>query len=284
MPKAAAGAQMSREALFLEQLPVIERVIGWVCGRRGLRGADAQDFASVVKTRLIENDYEVLGKYEGRSSLKTYLVSVVNRMYLDFQVQRFGKWRSSAEARRLGPVAVRLEQLAYRDGLSFDEACGVLLSDPQVYETRDELHLVFVRLPQRARRGSEAHQLEPAHLDGAAVPAERAERQELADRVFAAIRCSLARLPARDRVFLRLHFQSGLSVADSARALRADQKALYRRKVEILERLHGDLDAKGIKAEDAQELLSTLDWEAVLDPDRTLSRARNRPARVRLRT
>jgi DNA-directed RNA polymerase specialized sigma24 family protein len=99
---------MTREQLFLEQLAVIERVIGWVCSRHGLRGADAEDFASAVKTRLIENDYEVLGRFEGRSSLKTYLASVVNRLYLDFQVQRFGKWRPSAEARRLGTVALRL--------------------------------------------------------------------------------------------------------------------------------------------------------------------------------
>jgi len=82
---------MTREQLFLSQLPVIERVIGWVCARRCLRGADAEDFASTVKCRLIEDDYEILGKFGGRSSLKTYLTVVINRLYLDFQVQRFGK-------------------------------------------------------------------------------------------------------------------------------------------------------------------------------------------------
>ena len=162
----------------------------------------------MAKTRLIENDYEVFAKYQGRSTIKTYLTSVIQRIYLDFQVQRFGKWRPSAEARRLGTMALRLEQLPYRDGLSFDEACGVLRSDPSVRETRDELDALRLRLPLRPSRRIEGRDLEPARPEGAATKVERSERQALADRMFSAIRCSLARLPARDRVFLRLHFQS----------------------------------------------------------------------------
>jgi RNA polymerase sigma factor (sigma-70 family) len=264
---AAAQGAMTREQLFLEQLPVIQRVIGWVCARRALRGADAEDFASVAKTRLIENDYEVFAKYQGRSTIKTYLTSVIQRIYLDFQVQRFGKWRSSAEARRLGTMALRLEQLLYRDGLSFEEACGVLRSDPSVRETRDELDALRLRLPQRPSRRIEGRDIEPVRPEGAATKVERSERQALADRMFSAIRCSLARLPARDRVFLRLHFQSGLSVADASRALGADQKALYRKKEDVLKRLRVDLEAAGIRAADALELLSTLDWEAALDQE-----------------
>jgi RNA polymerase sigma factor (sigma-70 family) len=258
---------MTREQLFLEQLAVIERVIGWVCARRGLRGADAEDFGSTVKTRLIENDYEVLGRFEGRSSLKTYLASVINRLYLDFQVQRFGKWRPSAEARRLGPVALRLEQLTARDCLSFDEACGVLLSDPSVTETRAALEALRVRLPPRPGRRRDASEPEPVLPESAGTAVEREERQALADRTFAVVRRSLARQPARDRVFLRLHFQSGLTVAQSARALGQDQKALYRRKEDLLKRLRSDLEAEGIRAGDAQELLSALDWEAALGVD-----------------
>ncbi len=155
------AGEMTHEQWFLEQLPVIERVTGWVCARRGLRGADAEDFASIVKIRLIENEYEVLGKWQGRSSIKTYLTTVINRIYLDFQVQRFGKWRPSAEARRLGPVALRLEQLMFRDGLSFDEACEVLLSDPRIGLNRDDLHAIRVQLPQRTSRRGDLHEHEP---------------------------------------------------------------------------------------------------------------------------
>jgi RNA polymerase sigma factor (sigma-70 family) len=253
---------MTREHLFLSELAVIERVIAWVCARRCLRGADAEDFASVVKSRLIENDYEVFAKFQGRSSLKTYLTSVINRHYLDFQVQRFGKWRPSAEARRLGPVAVRLECLMFRDGLTFDEASGVLQSDPRVSETRDALHAMSQRLPNRPSRSRSGDGHEPSRHENAAWTVERAERQALAERTFEVIRRSLSQLPARDRVFLRLHLESGLTVAEAARSLGLDQKALYRKKEDVLKRLRAALEAEGIGSEAARELLSTLDWDA----------------------
>jgi RNA polymerase sigma factor (sigma-70 family) len=254
---------MSREDLFLSELAVIERVISWVCARRGLRGADAEDFAQAAKARLIENDYEVLGKFQGRSSLKTYLTAVVSRMYLDFQVQRFGKWRPSAEARRLGPVALRLEQLLHRDGLTLDEATGVLLSDPRTRTTGDALHEIAQRLPHRPGRRPTAPTSEPFRHDGAAN-VERSERQALADRIFCVIRRSLAALPARERLFMRLHLESGLTVAEVSRTLGFEQKALYRRKEDVLKRLRADLEAEGIRAHDASELLATLDWDAAL--------------------
>lgn len=260
----AAREQMTREQQFLAELTVIERVIAWVCARRGLRGADAEDFGSVAKGRLIENDYAILAKYEGRSSLKTYLTAVINRLYLDFQVQRFGKWRSSAEARRRGTVAIRLECLIFRDGLTFDEACGVLQSDPRVTETRDALDAIRQRLPNRPGRIGVSDD-EAVRVDSGASAVERAERQALAERIFEVIRRSLGEQPARDRVFLRLHLESGLTVAEASRSLGLDQKSLYRKKEEVLKRLRAALEAAGIGTEAARELLSTLDWDAAFN-------------------
>jgi len=263
-PEIAGPSGVTREEMFLSQLPVIDRVIGWVCARRGLRGSDAEDFGSTVKTRLIEDDYAILARFEGRSSLKTYLTVVVNRLYLDFQVRRFGKWRSSAEARRLGPLAMRLECLLYRDGLTIDEACGVLTSDSRVSGTRDELEQLRLRLPIRPVRDRAGDRDEPLSPESGGGTLERAERQALAERTFSAIRRSLEGLPAGDRVFLRLHVEGGLTVAEVARALGVEQKALYRKKEHVLKRLRSDLEAEGVGSRDARELLSTLDWDAAL--------------------
>jgi DNA-directed RNA polymerase specialized sigma24 family protein len=82
---------MTLEQLFLAELALIERVSAWVCARHCLRGADAEDFASTVKLRFIENDYEILGRFEGRSSLKTYVAVVINRLYLDYQTKRLAE-------------------------------------------------------------------------------------------------------------------------------------------------------------------------------------------------
>jgi RNA polymerase sigma factor (sigma-70 family) len=285
----ATPSGMTREELFLARLPVIERVIGWVAARRGLRGADAEDFASTVRTRLVENGYEALARFEGRSSLKTYLTAVINRLYLDFQVQRFGKWRSSAEARRLGPLAMRLECLLFRDGLPFEEACGVLASDTRLSATRDALEALRLRLPPRPVRGRPGDRAVPVSTESGDVAVERAERQALAERTFSAIRRSLGRLPARDRIFLRLHVESGLTVAETARALGEPQKALYRKKEEILKRLRADLEAEGVLLHDARELLSTLDWDAALGPEEPAGgsageMSRSRPSQDESRT
>jgi RNA polymerase sigma factor for flagellar operon FliA len=263
--EAAARIRMTREQQFLSELAVIERVIAWVSARRGLRGADADDFASVVKMRLVENDYEILSKFQGRSSLKTYLTAVINRLYLDFQVQRFGKWRSSAEAKRLGTTALRLECLMFRDGLSFDEACGVLLSDPRVSETRDALDAVCQRLPHRPGRIPKGNGHVPVRIETGPSAVERAERQALAERTFAAIRQAISSLPASDRLFMRLHLESGLTVAQASRSLGLDQKAQYRKREDILRHLRAALEAEGIGSEAARELLANLDWDAAFN-------------------
>jgi RNA polymerase sigma factor (sigma-70 family) len=259
---------MTREQLFLSELALIERVIGWVCARRFLCGADAEDFSSTCKLRLIENDYKILGNFEGRSSLKTYLTVVINRLYLDYQVQRFGKWRPSAEARRLGPVALRLEALLYRDGLTFEEACSVLNTTYRATESREALYGLSLKLPRRSNvRPASGNEPLPEPLAIEPSPIEQAERQALARRTFFTLRRALGRLPARDRLVLRLHVEEGLAIADVAKELGEDRKALYRMRDALLKRLRADLEAEGIRCWDAHELLATLDWESALTVD-----------------
>lgn len=278
---------MTREQLFQSELALIQRITAWVCARRGLRGADAEDFASTVLERLIEDDYAVLGKFEGRSSLQTYLTAVIVRFYLDFQEKRFGKWRPSAAARRLGPLALRLELLLYRDGLTFDEACGVLRNDPTVAETRDALQALRLQIPPRPKRASRTNASPEASGEEPPSPAgngqslvERVERQALADRTFASLRRALGRLPAADRILLRLHVERGFTLAEVARLRHEDQKALYRRRDLLFKQLRLDLLAEGTTPREVHELLETLDWDAALttDPSESASSADTEPA------
>jgi RNA polymerase sigma factor for flagellar operon FliA len=265
LPSAASGGIMTGAEVFASELALIERVIQWVCARRSLRGADAEDFASTVKLRLIENDYEILSRFEGRSSLKTYVTAVINRLYIDFQNQRFGKWRPSAQARRLGPVALRLECLLYRDGLTFEEACAVLQNDVTVMHNAEALYALSLELPVRStRQAVRGRDPEPSDASGGFTAVEQAERRALAEKTFVALSRALHRLAARDRIVLRLHVETGLSVADVARALGEEQKALYRRRDALYKQLRLDLATEGIGCADAHELLSTLDWDSAL--------------------
>jgi RNA polymerase sigma factor (sigma-70 family) len=254
---------MSREQLFLSQLALIKRVVAWTCGRHGLRGADAEDFASYVNLRFIKNDYEVLAKFEGRCSLQTYLTTVVQNFFRDFQNERFGKFRNSAKAKRLGPLAVRLERLLYRDGLAFDEAFATLTSEGWTDFTRDSLYALSRVLPQKVNRKPAAAAV-PETAFHPADPIEQRERQELGDRVFCVLRRSLARLPAGDRLLLRHVFEESWTVANLAKAWKAEQKGLYRRRDAALAELRADFLREGISAKNVQELLETLDWDAAL--------------------
>ena len=70
---------MDPEKLLLESLNDLERIAAFACRRSGFQPADTEDFASFVKLKLIENDYAILRKFEGRSAFRTWLTIVVFR-------------------------------------------------------------------------------------------------------------------------------------------------------------------------------------------------------------
>src|ERR1051326_1881287 len=86
-----SSGPMSPEELFQENLPLIERVIAGICRRSGHRDADAEDFGSIVKLALIENDYAILRGYEGRAPLGAFLAVVVQRLLTREWVRQIGR-------------------------------------------------------------------------------------------------------------------------------------------------------------------------------------------------
>src|SRR6185436_15522598 len=114
------------EALFLASLPVIDDVTGQVCRRHRLSAAEADDFRSEVRLHFIDRDYEVLRRFEKRSSLPTYVTVVIQRLFLDYRNRMWGKWRPTTEAKRLGPTAILIERLVARDGWSLEQVVETL--------------------------------------------------------------------------------------------------------------------------------------------------------------
>src|SRR4029453_14108130 len=43
--------------------------------------------------RLVEDDYDVLRRFQARSSLPTYVTVVIQRLFLDYRNRLWGKWR-----------------------------------------------------------------------------------------------------------------------------------------------------------------------------------------------
>src|SRR5436190_23742802 len=122
---------MNAEELFLANLGLVDRIVAFVCRRNHYRDDEAEDLAGHVRLKLIENDYAILRKFEGRSSFSTYLTTVIQRLSFQYRVQMWGKWRPSAEAQRIGEAGITLERLMTRDGLTFHEALETLTSRKQ---------------------------------------------------------------------------------------------------------------------------------------------------------
>jgi RNA polymerase sigma factor (sigma-70 family) len=240
------------ERTFLENLAIIERILAVIARRHSLTKQDSDDFGSWAKSRIIENDYAVLRKFAGRSTLSTYLTVVLANSFRDYRNGLWGRWRPSAEATRLGPTGIRLEELLYRDDCSLREAMGILQSAGcEVRES--ELRRMASRIPPRS-----------THTE---VSIDKADDSSLAEEapttiseetlaVTGALREAVEQLPPVERVIARMRFWDDLSVADIARALRIEQKPLYRKLESIQNRLRVWLEERGINRERAAEVLA----------------------------
>jgi len=261
--RTVAADREQLEALFLDNLNWIERTVAAVCRRHGFNADDVPDVTSWVKLRLVEDDYAVFRKFRGESAVTTYLAVVVGMLVREYRVQCWRRWRPSAAARRRGPLAVRLEALVRRDGLSLDAAAQVLRTSGEADLSDRQLAALLSDLPPRAPRRVDPRQ---DALTGA-LPAARADELEAdldvvdeasegrlaADRALAA---ALERLAFEDRLILRMRFQDGWTVPEIAQALGQPATPLYRRIERALAQLRAHLESGGLSRDDTRTRLS----------------------------
>ncbi len=240
------------EQWFLEQLPIIDRIIDAIMRRHCLGASEADEFGAWARGRLVDNDYAIPRKFQGRSTAQTYLTVVLGNLYRDFRNSAWGRWRPSAEATRLGPVAIRLEQLLYRDGVSLREASGVLNSAGCTLSDA-ELARMAARLPARPKDREVAldASLVATNGDLAQIAGERERKL-----IHTAIREAVKELSDEDRLILRLRFWDDVSIANIARALQLEQKPLYRRLERIQGAIRTKLEVQGVSRELAMDTIT----------------------------
>jgi RNA polymerase sigma factor (sigma-70 family) len=243
--------------LLEENLNLIERVIRFTSRRQRLDESEAEEFASIVKLKLVENDYAVVRKFEGRSKLATFMTMVVKNMLLDYRIHHWGKWHASAEAKRLGDLAVELEQLLHRDGRTIDDALP-LLQAKHPGTTRESLEALVARLPERRAR---RRMVDLSEAEGVTVEPEmedqvlHEERERTCRQLSSAVREAIGRLPENDRLYLHLRFGCRLTVAQIARSMHIEQKLLYRRNDKLMNDLRAELERAGIAPKDAIDVI-----------------------------
>jgi len=261
---------MSPEERFLANVPTIERIAAFYCRRMHLSDADTEDFISYVKLELIERNYEIIAKFEGRSSFTTYLTTVIHRLLYQYRTKEWGKWRPSAEAKRLGDVAIAFERLTTRDGFSLSEATEMMTTGNSPAATRRELEAIALRLPPRAPRPvlvteESAPDLVTATDDPSDGPASR-EREQLARRAAAVLDQTMNAFEPEDRLILKMRFWSAQRVADIAGTLHLDAKKTYKRIDKLLGRARTALERAGIGRKEIDDLLTHGDRPVEIAP------------------
>jgi RNA polymerase sigma factor (sigma-70 family) len=239
------GVRLLEERWFL----LVDRLAASECRRRALRFEDAEEFRGHVRSKMAERGEAILAAHHGASSVETYLHVVVVRAFHDWRRAEWGTWRPSAEAVRLGDVAIELETRLVRDGAPFDQVASELGRRFGERAAPSELEDIRRRLPTRESRPRPV----PAD-DAAATPASDSadaslnarEAEEVAGRIRRVLGGSLATLSPPDRLILVLVFRDGLSVRAAARALGLEHKRVGRRLEHLLEDLRRDLAAGGI--------------------------------------
>jgi RNA polymerase sigma factor (sigma-70 family) len=252
--------------LYEQNLELINRIVTHVCRRNHVLPQDADDFRSDVHLHLLEEKFAILRKFEGKSSLSTYLTTVINRMLYQCRVEMWGKWRPTAEAKRLGDKAITIERMMTRDGLTLEETIQILTTGTNSGYTRAGIELLYAALPVRQQRPvpvpEEAMPELPA--PGAAdEPLLNEERASAWTRVLAELHKAIASLEDdEDQVILQMRFWHDATAPQIASALCMEQKKVYKRIAAFLKKLRAALQRAGIEGELVADLLAHFDPEA----------------------
>lgn len=257
--------------LFEENYLTVGEILGYIARRHRLTTEEREDFASFAMLKLVENDYARLRKYRGESQFKTYLTVVLQRLFLDYRTQKWGKWRPSTMAQKLGTVAVKLETLLCRDGFDFHEAREILLTSTDCRATSDELWELAGKLPRRERffhvdEDVLARVAGPRHDD----VLDRCEAAGLLEEVKTRLADAAGELSPEDRLILKMRFDEGMSVPEIANVVNLKPKAIYARIGRLLKRIRCKLEQAGVGWDTLETLIGrcelAMDLETVF-PD-----------------
>jgi RNA polymerase sigma factor (sigma-70 family) len=245
------------QRLLLDHLDLVDQIVRTTGRRRHLSATEREDFASFVNLRLVDDNYAILRKFQSRSTLWTYLAAVIDRMSLDFCAEKWGRWRPSKMAERIGTVAVLLERLVARDSHTIEEAMEIVRTNHDVGMTYAELRGIWDQLPVRVRTtevGEEAAATVSSN-DTSETTVEDEERRKSIERLQQALNTAFDQIAAQDRVLIALRFDQDLSMVEIAKLTGISVPTLHRRLEKGLRQLRAALMSAGIDSREIADLI-----------------------------
>ncbi|HBL28577.1 MAG TPA: hypothetical protein DD490_17215 [Acidobacteria bacterium] len=263
LPGAETASADRGRALLESHFDLIQDKLQHLGRRSGLPQHEADELRSWALFRLVEDDYRILTRWEGRSSFPTFLTVVLVNLMRDYRVHVWGKWRPSSVARRQGAEAVLLERLWVRDGLPLEEAIYQMRAEHGVTLSPSELERIAARLPRKmARRKVGEEELQHVAVDGQVESRlEDRERREDALRLQETLLPLLRSLPAEERLLLKLCYRDGASMAAISPLLGRSPRELYSLRDRCLKNLRRALAKAGLASEQVRPLLGWSLWD-----------------------
>jgi RNA polymerase sigma factor for flagellar operon FliA len=248
---------VKHQRLFTDNLELIEKLVRISGRRRHLSHVELEDFAGYVNVELLKDDCATLRKFQNRSSWWTFLATVIEKLALDFLIHRWGRWRPSAMAEKLGPIAVILDRLVNRDNHTLEEAMEIVRTNHAVGLSYTDLRAMWDQLPPRPRMTEVGEDAAAAvsSPDSSEVHVEDAARRQDIGRLERTLREAFGRLAAQDRVMIALRYDHDLSVVEIAKVMNSSVPTIHRRLDRSLKELRAALSGGGFDSREIATLI-----------------------------
>ena len=248
---------MKHQRLFTDNLEKIEKLVRFSGKRHHFSHVEQQDFASYVNVELLKDDCATLRKFQNRSSWWTFLSAVIEKLALDFLIQKWGRWRPSAMAEKLGPVAVILDRLVHRDGHSLDEAIAIVRAHHAAQLSENDVRAMWHQIPSRPRVSEVGEEAAAAvsSTESSDVRVDDEERRREIVRLERVLRGAFEALTPQDRVMIALRYDHGLSVAEIAKVMHTSVPTVHRRLDRSLKELRATLSRGGFDPREISSLI-----------------------------
>ena len=117
------------------------KLIESICLKRFNHSEEGHECYVYVLDKLMENNYARVKAFQGRSTFKTYLVSITTRLAIDFYRLRYGKTSKKADDDLPTPKKnpLKIVPLKDQENVSDDKSLEEIVVDKEVNDTQQRL-------------------------------------------------------------------------------------------------------------------------------------------------
>ena len=243
------------KSFFESNLSITDEVIKKYCTRHHIVGDEADECNSYVYEKIIENDYQKIREFKGKSSYKTYITVVISRILID-RMRSSGRWRSSQKALKIGKEAVILEELVFRKKYSFEQAYNTLTTNHNISIEREKAYEIITllqrkrltsALPRDVELTDDVSDKKVTLPDEAAINKETSKIKGQLDDIVSKMRNLLSN---EERLLLRMRFEDNFKISEIARVLKKDRDDIDRKLKAILTKFKEEIVSRNISIDD----------------------------------